>query len=150
MPEITSFDDVSRVVYRGSWGVEILLGQKKLWTIAHENGQKCLKSRVFTMPLSRVTGVMGRRNPPRTQEPWTIAHEDGQKCPKSRVLTMPLESCTGGHGASKSYRGPKTMDYSPRKQPESPEITSFDDASRVVYWGSRGIEILPGPNNSGL
>ena len=88
MPEITSFDDVSRVVYRGSWGVEILLGQKKPWTIAHENGQKCLKSRVFTMPLSRVTGVMGRRNPPRTQEPWTIAHEDGQKCPKSRVLTM--------------------------------------------------------------
>ena len=24
------------------------------------------------------------------------------------------------------------------------EITSFDDAARVVYRGSRGIEILPG------
>ena len=102
---------------------------------------------------------------------------------------MPLESCTGGHGASKSsvdpktvdyrprkrpemheitsfdnaarvvYRGhgtskssrdPKTVDNSPRKWPEMREITSFDDAARVVYWGSRGIEILPGPENRGL
>ena len=30
------------------------------------------------------------------------------------------------------------------------EITSFDDAARVVYRGSRGIEILPGPENRGL
>ena len=28
MTEITSFDDVSRVVYLGSWGVEILPGSK--------------------------------------------------------------------------------------------------------------------------
>ena len=86
---------------------------------------------------------------------------------------MPLESCIGDHGASKSSRDPKTVDYSPRKRPEmsvnvvraslhrnppnvpetvdySPrkrpemlEITSFDDAARVVYQGSRGIEILP-------
>ena len=27
------------------------------------------------------------------------------------------------------------------------EITSFDDAARVVYRRSRGIEILPGPKN---
>ena len=27
------------------------------------------------------------------------------------------------------------------------EITSFDDAARVMYRGSRGIEILPGPKN---
>ena len=26
-----------------------------------------------------------------------------------------------------------------------PEIMSFDDAARVVYRGSQGIEILPGP-----
>jgi hypothetical protein len=26
-----------------------------------------------------------------------------------------------------------------------PEITRFDDAARVVYRGSRGIEILPDP-----
>ena len=63
---------------------------------------------------------------------------------------MPLESCTGGHGASKSSRDPKTVDYSPRKRPEMLEITSFDDAARVVYRGSRGIEILPGPENRGL
>ena len=60
---------------------------------------------------------------------------------------MSLHTCTGGHGASKSSWDPKTVDYSPRKWPEMPEITSFDDAARVVYRGSRGIEILPGPEN---
>ena len=58
---------------------------------------------------------------------------------------MPLESCTGGHKASKSSRDPKIVDYSPRKRREMPEITSFDDAARVVYRGSQGNEILPGP-----
>ena len=29
MPKITSFDDVAIVVYRGSWGIEILLGPQK-------------------------------------------------------------------------------------------------------------------------
>ena len=48
---------------------------------------------------------------------------------------MPLESCIGGHGASKSSRDPKTVDYSPRKRPEMREITSFDDATSVVYRG---------------
>ena len=60
---------------------------------------------------------------------------------------MPLETCTGCHGASKSSRDPKTVDYNPREWPEMLEITSFDDAARVVYRGSRGIEILPGPEN---
>ena len=63
---------------------------------------------------------------------------------------MPLESCTGGHGASKSSRDPKTVDYSPRKRPKMLKITSFDDDARVVYRGSEGIEILPGPENRGL
>ena len=58
---------------------------------------------------------------------------------------MPLESCTRGHGASKSSRDPKTVDYGSRKRTEMREITSFDDAARVMYRGSRGIEILPGP-----
>ena len=46
--------------------------------------------------------------------------------------------------------GPKTVDYSPRKRPEMPEITSFDDVSIVVYLESWGVEILPGPKNRGL
>ena len=37
------------------------------------------------------------------------------------------------------------MGYNPRKRQEMAEITSFIDASRVVYRGSHGIEILPGP-----
>ena len=63
---------------------------------------------------------------------------------------MPLDSYIGGNGASKSSRDPKTVDYSPRKWPEMLEITSFDGAARVMYQGSRGIEILPGPENRGL
>ena len=63
---------------------------------------------------------------------------------------MPLESCTGGHGASKSFRDPKNVDYSPGKWPEMREITSFDDATKVVYRGSWRTEILPGHENHGL
>ena len=48
---------------------------------------------------------------------------------------MPLESCTGGLGASKSSRDTKNVDYRPRKQPEMREITSFNNAARVVYRG---------------
>ena len=88
------------------------------------------------------------RNPPGTQKPWTIAHKNGQKCLKSRILTMPLQSCTGGHGASKSSRDPKTVDYSPRKQSEMPEITSFDDAARVVYRGVTRHRNPPGTRKS--
>ena len=105
MPEITSFDEAARVMYRGSRGIEILPGLKKLWTVAHENGQKC---------------------------------------PKSRVLTMPLESCTESHGASKSSRDPKTVDYRLGKRPEMPEIMSFDDATRVMYRGVTGRRNPPG------
>ena len=63
---------------------------------------------------------------------------------------MSLESCTGGRGASKSSPDLKTVDYNPQKWPEMREITSFDDAARVMYRGSWGIEILPGPENRGL
>ena len=63
---------------------------------------------------------------------------------------MPLESCTKGHGESKSSWDPKTVVYSPQKRPKMREITSFDDAARVMYRGSRGIEILRGPKNRGL
>ena len=52
--------------------------------------------------------------------------------------------------ASKSSQDPKIVGYNPRKRPEMAEITSFLDASRVVYQGSQGIEILPGPENRGL
>ena len=57
---------------------------------------------------------------------------------------MRLESFNGGHKASKSSRDPKIMDYSPRKRPEMPEITSFDDIPIFVYPGSRSVEIVSG------
>ena len=63
---------------------------------------------------------------------------------------MPLKSCTGGHRASKSSRDSKIMGYNPRKRPKMAQMASFADATRVVYRGSQGIEILPGPENRGL
>ena len=39
------------------------------------------------------------------------------------------------------------MDYSLRKRPEMSEIVSFYNTTRVVYRGSRGFEIFPGPKN---
>ena len=110
MPEITSFDDATRIMYRGSRGNEILPGPK---TVDYSPGK-------------------------RPEMPEIMSFDDA------------LESCTGGHGASKSSRDPKTVDYSPRKRTEMPEIKSFDNAARVMYRGSRGIEIHPGPKNRGL
>ena len=75
-----------------------------------------------------------------------ITHENGLKCSKSRVLPTPLESCTGGHRVSKSSRDPKIVGYNPQTRQEMLEITSFADASRVVYQTSQSIEILPEPN----
>ena len=151
MPEIRSFDDASRVVYRGSWNIEILPGPK---TVDYSPRKRPVMTEITSLDDPARNVYRGSRSieilPGPENRGLTIAHENGQKCPKSLVLTMPLESCTGGHGASKSSRDPKTIDYSPRKRPEMPEIMSFDDASRVVYWGSRDIEILPGPNNRGL
>ena len=63
---------------------------------------------------------------------------------------MPLESCTGGHRVSKSSQDSKIVGYNPRKRQEMAEITSLVDACKVVYRGSQGIEILPGPENRGL
>ena len=79
-----------------------------------------------------------------SRDPKTVDYspQKGQKCVKSGVLTMPLDSYTRGHGASKSSRDTKTVDNSPRKRQKMREITSFDDAARVMYRGSRGIEIL--------
>ena len=37
------------------------------------------------------------------------------------------------------------MGYNPQKRLEMVEITSFADSARVVYRGSQGIEIIPGP-----
>ena len=47
-------------------------------------------------------------------------------------------------------RDPKLVGYNPLKRLEIAKITSLVDASRVMYRGSQGIEILPGPENRGL
>ena len=102
------------------------------------------------MPLEVGTEAHDASNSSRDPKTEDYSPRKRPEMLESRVLTMPLESCTGGHGAPKSSRDPKTMDYSPRKWPKMLKITSFDDAARVVYRGSRGMKILPGPENRGL
>ena len=148
MPEITSFDDAAIVVYRGH---RSLPGTRNLWTIAHENGQKCPKSQVLTMPLESCT--WGQRASKSSRDPKTVDYNPRKRPEKPKnheSWAMPLDSCTRGHRASKSSRDPKTVDYSPLKWPELPKIISFGYPARFVYPGSQGIEILPGPENRGL
>ena len=64
---------------------------------------------------------------------------------------MPLQSITVGHGTLKSSLDTKTLRNSPRKRPEIPKNTSFDDAATGDYRGLEDIEILlSGPQNSAL
>ena len=144
------FDDAAIVVYRGVAGHRNPPGTRKLWNVAHENGQKCPKSRVLMRPLESCTGVHGASKSSRDQKTVDCSPRKRPEMTKSRVLTIPLESCTGSHGASKSSRDPKTVDYRLGKRPEMPEIMSFDNAAKVMYRGSRGIEILLGPKNRGI
>ena len=132
MPKITSFDDAARVMYGGHRASKSSRDPK---VVDYSLRKRPEMSEIMSFDDALACTVTGHRNPPGTQKPWTIAHENGQKCPKSRVLMTPLESCTGGHRASKSNRDPKTVDYSPRKRPEMPEIKSFDDALESCTGG---------------
>ena len=96
-----------------------------------------------------MSGVTRHQNPPGTRKSLVITDENGQKYSKSRVLSTLLESCVGGHKASKPSRDPKIVGYNRRKRPEIHQITSFDDATRVVCRGLQGIKILPGPKIEG-
>ena len=119
--EMTSFDDAARVVYQGSRAIEILPG---LENVDYSPRKWPERPEITSFDDAARVMYLGTRGIEILPGPKNVAHENGQKCSKSRVLTMPLESCTGGHGASKSSRDPKTVDYSPRKRPEMLEIPS--------------------------
>ena len=102
------------------------------------------------MPLESCIG--SHRASKSSRDPKTVDYRLGKQPEMAEIMSVDdaLEACTGSHGASKSSRNPKTEYYSLGKRPKMPEITSYDDDARVMYWGSRGIEILPGPKNRGL
>ena len=124
--------------------------RRKSWVITHENGQKWPKSRVLPMLLESCTGDHGASKSSWGRKSWVITHENGLKCSKSRVLPMLLESCTEGQKASKISWDPKLVSYNPRKRPEMAEITSFVDASRVMYQRVIGHRNPPRAENRGL
>ena len=85
------FADPSRVVYRGSQGIEILL-DSKIMGYNPRKRPEIAENASFT-DLSRVVyqGVTGHRNPPGTRKSWVITRENDQKCPKTQVLPISLE-----------------------------------------------------------
>ena len=129
MLEITSFLDASRVVYRGSQGIEILSGSEN-------RGSSPLESCVGGHRASKSSQD---RNPRK----WPEIFEITSFVDAARVVYQ-------GSQGIKILPRPKIVGYNPRKQPEMLKITSFDDAARVVYRGSQGIEILSGLENHGL
>ena len=95
MPEITSFDDAARVMYRGSRGIEILPGPKTM-DYSPRKQQKSLKSQVLMMPLESCTGGHGASKSSRN--PKTVDYNP-RKWPKL------LEITSFNDAASVMYRG---------------------------------------------
>jgi hypothetical protein len=52
-----------------------ILGTPNVWAIAHENGHKTRKWRVFGHALKHVSGLTVIFNHPRTPILWAITHE---------------------------------------------------------------------------
>src|SRR3954470_12466062 len=76
------------------------LGTPKQWAIAHENGHKTRKWRVFGHALRHVSVLTVILNRLGTPILWAITHENGHNTQKRRVF---------GHKTCKSPWKPQTM-----------------------------------------
>ena len=86
--------------------------------IAHENGKKWPKSRVFDDIMKLALGVPNRLNLPWTPKMCAIAHENGQEWPEITSFYDFVKLVLRGPGPFKSTPDHKTVCYSPRKRPE--------------------------------
>ena len=64
---------------------------QKLWGIAHENGHKTRKRRVFGHVLKHVSVLNVIVNFPSMPNLWAIIHENGHKMQKQRVFATPVK-----------------------------------------------------------
>src|SRR3954469_10060466 len=92
----------------------------KLWAIAHENGHKTRKRRVFGHNSQTCIGLKVVVNIPGTPKQWAIAHENGIKTRNKKFLVITLKHASGltGHAnrpedqklwAIAHENGPKTQ-----------------------------------------
>ena len=79
MPEITSFDDAARVMYRGSWGIEILPGPKNVDYSRRKRQEMCEITSFDDAARVVYRGSRGIEILP-GPENRGLAHENGQKC----------------------------------------------------------------------
>ena len=141
MAENSSFADASIVVY--SHGIEILSGPQ---IVGHKprKQQKWPKSRVLPMPRYSCNGGHSTSKSSQDHKSWVITHENGKNGRNHefcRCLDIRVSGITGHRNP------PETTKHGlkPMKTAKMVEVTSFSDASIVVYRGSQCIEILPGP-----
>src|SRR3954470_16841167 len=74
----------------------------KLWAIAHENGRKTRKRRVYGHIFPTRIGRKVTVNRPRTPKLWAIAHENGHKTRERGVSGHISQKCNGSYMPCKS------------------------------------------------
>ena len=97
----------------------------KLWFIAHENSQKCVKDLFLDMPLENGSGYIALLNWSGILKLCTIAHENSQKSRKWRVSCHASRTFIGSYGPCKSPSNPRSMDNNSWKRPKMAKTTSF-------------------------
>src|SRR4051812_22727844 len=85
------------------------LGTPKLWAIAHENGHKTRKLRVFGPNSQTCIGSLKPCNRPETPQTVAIAHENGYKTRKRCLFSHNSQTCIGSYGRCKSPYNAKTV-----------------------------------------
>src|SRR4051812_32529115 len=67
----------------------------KLWAVAHENGHKTQKLRVFSHISQKCNGSYRPYKSNWNQKLWAITHENDHKTRKRRVFRHNSQTCTG-------------------------------------------------------
>jgi hypothetical protein len=106
-------------------------GTPKLCAIAHENGPKTQKRRVFGHATQTCTNSHGPCKSPQNLKLWAIAHKNGHKRKNDELFCCHSSlKCTNYHIPCKCLWNPKTMCNSSRKQPKNTKRRVFGRASQ--------------------
>jgi hypothetical protein len=99
-----------------------------LWAIAHENGPKTQKWRVFS-PTQTCTKCPGPCKSPGIPKLWAIAHEKGYKRKNNEILVMSLKYLLSAMGLVHYPRTPKLWAH--ENGPKTQKQRVFGHASQT-------------------
>ena len=123
-------------------------GAPKQCAIAHENGQKTLKWRVFGNNPQTCIGSCEPCKSPRTPKLWTIAHKNGHRTRKQRVLGDALKHISGLTVVVNLPLTPKLWAITHEKTIKR-KISTFWSYLSNMYRALRLLEIALEPQNCG-